>query len=132
MTAPGSGLDETAWAEFARVAERFGHDPGRLAAGEEVLGEMRVMGPEMGRKLFCHATDAVREARLASFFQPPIAARARLGQGMHDRGEAAVFAALKPAEGFADRRGLARHYPLHARTISIVRKHLAPGEIWDV
>ena len=129
---PASGLAPmwTGEAEFDRVAASFGHDLARLAAGETVVRDLRIPDHVAGRALLCRASDEVRRSRLASFFQPQIELRRRLGQGMHDRGEAVVWAAAPPEKG--DRRGLSRHYPVRVRSISVREKRIAAGDSWNV
>ena len=122
--------DRRAAGEFFRVAQAFGHDLRRLEAGEAVSRDLRVPDCAGMRRLLCHADEATRAARLASFFQPPLLARRRLGQGMHDRGEAATWAGGPLVE--SDARGLARHFPCHVRTLSLSEKRVAAGEVWDV
>jgi len=116
--------------EFAALAALLGHDAARLAAGEEITSYLTVANAHDARRVFSRASPAQRSARQASFYQPAIAARARLGQGLHDRGEAFAFAdePLDPA----DRHALERHFPAHVKAISVAEKRLAPGERWDV
>ena len=61
---------------------------------------------------------AERRARQAVFFHPAIAVRSRLGQGVHDRCEAYVFADGTVAD--ADRARLAIHLPFPARLLSVL------------
>lgn len=76
------------------------------------------------------ASAASRPERQKTFFNAPIAARRRLGQGMHDRGEAVLFAAGTIEE--ADLKGQSRHFPIHVKAISVSEKTIAAGESWDV
>src|SRR5205807_7591504 len=76
------------------------------------------------------ASAASRLERQKTFFNGPIAARRRLGQGMHDRGEAVTFAAGTIEESDLD--GQSRHLPVHVKAISLLQKTIAAGETWDV
>jgi hypothetical protein len=53
-----------------------------------------------------------------------------LGQGVHDRCEAYVFADGTADE--ADRARLATHLPFAARQLSVLYRRVAAGEIWDL
>jgi len=79
---------------------------------------------------FSGASAAQRLARVPHFFNPPIQRRARLGQGLHDRGEAAVFAEHRLSE--TDEAALAVHLPLHAKAHSIAHHRVPAGTCWDV
>jgi hypothetical protein len=84
---------------------------------------------EQARQL-SNAVPAERRARQAVFFHPAIAIRSRIGQGVHDRCEACVF-----ADGIvedADRVWLARHFPFPARLLSVLCRHVAAGQVWDL
>jgi hypothetical protein len=73
---------------------------------------------------------AERRARQAVFFHPAIAIRSRLGQGVHDRCEAYVFADGTVEE--ADRARLALHLPFPARLLSVLYRRVTAGEVWDL
>jgi hypothetical protein len=120
--------DEETGAFLAR-ARRLGHDPVRLLAGEVTETLTSVPTVEQARQL-SNAAAAERRARRAVFFHPAIAIRSRIGQGVHDRCEACVF-----ADGIvedADRVWLARHFPFPARLLSVLYRHVAAGEVWDL
>src|SRR5438067_561344 len=76
------------------------------------------------------STAEQRRVRAGSFFNPAIRARSRLGQGLHDRGEAAVFAEFELSAD--DPAALDIHLPLHIKTMSLAHKRIAAGETWDV
>lgn len=114
---------------FLEFARTLGHDERLLAAGEEVCTHT-TLPLEQLRILACRATDEQRVARLETYFHHAIAARSRLGQGYHDRGEAYVFAANVLEE--SDLQFIAKQMPMPARNTSIVHKRLSPGATWDV
>lgn len=116
--------------EFQHRARMLGHDLAALERGEEVVSYLLLPTLEEGRRIGSMATPAQRELRQRTFFNPPIAARARLGQGRHDRGEAYCFAdgQLLPE----DITGLNIHLPFHMKAVSVLRKVVRAGEVWDV
>jgi hypothetical protein len=116
-------------AVFVARARRLGHDPARLLAGEVAETFTPVPTLEQLRGL-CQVSAAERGARQAVFFHPAVAVRARLGQGVHDRCEAFVFA--DGTAGEADRAGLAMHLPFPARQLSVLCRRVAAGEVWDL
>lgn len=114
---------------FLARARRLGHDPGRLLAGEAAETFTGIPTLEQMRQL-SNVTPAERRARQEGFFHRDVAVRSRLGQGIHDRCEAFVF-----ADGIADdadRAGLALHLPFPARRLSVLYRHVAAGEVWDL
>jgi hypothetical protein len=114
---------------FLGRARRLGHDPVRLLAGEVTETLTRVPTMEQARQL-SNAAAAERRARQAVFFHPAIAIRSRIGQGVHDRCEACVFADGSVED--ADRVWLARHFPFPARLLSVLCRRVAAGEVWDL
>ena len=116
-------------AAFLGRAGRLGHDPARLLAGEVAETLTAIPGIEQVRQLSA-AGPAERQARQAVFFHPAIAIRSRLGQGVHDRCEAYVFA--DGTVGDADRARLALHLPFPARLLSVLYRRVGSGEIWDL
>jgi hypothetical protein len=120
--------DEEVGAFLAR-ARGLGHDPVRLLAGEVTETLTRVPTMEQARQL-SNAVAAERRARQAVFFHPAIAIRSRIGQGVHDRCEACVFADGTVED--ADRVWLARHFPFPARLLSVLYRRVAAGEVWDL
>ncbi len=116
--------------EFYEKAALLGHDTDKLAAGETVISYGTFASLLEGRRLLSMATDAQRVARQQSFFNPPLQARQRLGQGIHDRGEALVFADGVLLDG--DHQGIGNHMPAHIKAISVLQKTIPAGEVWDV
>ncbi len=114
---------------FLARARRLGHDPARLLAGEVTETFTPIRTIEQGRRL-SNASPAERRARQAVFFHPAIAIRSRLGQGVHDRCEAYVFA--NGAVDDADRARLAIHLPFPARLLSVLCRRVVAGEVWDL
>jgi hypothetical protein len=116
--------------EFSRKAALLGHDEARLGAGcEDRIYFTSESVEELG-KLLRNSSEQERGARRVSFFQPMHRARQRLGQGVHDRSEAYIFAGGELTE--YDRQGIALHLPLHAQSIAVAEKVLGPGEVWDL
>jgi hypothetical protein len=114
--------------EFMALARMLNHSPEMLAETGVESGRLRVELKDV-RRIFSRASEESRRRRGQTFFDR-IRERARLGQGIHDRGEAHAFADGEIS--YADRRGLARHYPLRVRTISCRHKLIPAGEVWDV
>lgn len=116
-------------AEFAQMCQRLGHDSAKSAtsAGDERL----CLIPDLPTyRSFVTASPAQKRQRARHFFNPGVALRARLGQGLHDRGEASVFAVHTLNE--ADKAALDIHLPLHMKTLSLAHKRVEAGETWDV
>jgi hypothetical protein len=129
VTAGRRGLTEREVEAFLARARQLGHDPARLLAGEVTQTRTPVPDLEQLRELSC-VSPAERRARQAVFFHPAIAIRSRLGQGVHDRCEAYVFAEGTAAG--ADRTRLARHLPFAARQLSVLYRRVAADEVWDL
>jgi hypothetical protein len=123
------GLSDREIEAFLGRARQLGHDPARLLAGEVTETRTPVPDLEQLRELSC-ASLTERRARQAVFFHPAIAIRSRLGQGVHDRCEAYVFA--DGTADHADRARLARHLPFAARQLSVLYRQVAAGEVWDL
>ncbi|MBL8228234.1 MAG: hypothetical protein JNL98_07145 [Bryobacterales bacterium] len=120
--------------EFLAVAEVLGHTEGSqggaLWQGDTVCTYFGAATPEDLSRLACRATEAQRHQRLSTFFNPSIALRSRLGQGIHDRGEAAVFAAFQLSP--EDRANVQKQLPAPVKAVSVISKRVAAGEEWDV
>jgi len=84
---------------FERHARRFGHDVSRLRDGPELVSYPVVPSVAAVRALSA-ATPGQRRRRQQVFFNPVIELRRSIGQGVHDRLEAAVFAdgTIDPAD----------------------------------
>ena len=120
--------DEEIGAFLAR-ARRLGHGPARLLAGEVTETLTSIPALEQARQL-SQVSPAERRARQAVFFHPAVAIRSRLGQGVHDRCEAYVFADGSIDD--ADRDRLAMRFPFPARLLSVLYRRVAAAEVWDL
>jgi len=115
--------------EFIQVASLLGRSLAALENSQEVTSYSRIPDPQQFRKIMSRGTDLSRCRRGKTFFDA-IGYRTRIGQGMHDRGEAYVFADADLCD--ADRRGLSNHFPVRLKSISVARKRLRAGQVWDV
>ncbi len=77
------------------------------------------------------ADQTERRARQAVFFHRALQMRRRLGQGVHDRWEAYIFADGAPGDA-ADRAGLELHLPVPSRQLSVLHKRVRTGQVWDL
>ena len=114
---------------FERHARRFGHDAGRLCDGAELVSYPVVPSLAAVRALSA-ATPGQRRRRQQVFFNPVIELRRSIGQGVHDRLEAAVF-----ADGMIDPADEARtgyHFPFPTRILSVRHRDVRSGESWDL
>ena len=114
---------------FERHARRFGHDAGRLCDGTELVSYPVVPSLAAVRALSA-ATPGQRRRRQQVFFNPVIELRRSIGQGVHDRLEAAVF-----ADGMIDPADEARtgyHFPFPTRILSVRHRDVRSGESWDL
>jgi hypothetical protein len=115
--------------EFLKVAGLLGHDKNRLMQGEEIITYIRIPTITQAASILSRANFLQRAKRAETFFDE-IRGRARMGQGIHDRGEAVVFAYGQPL--VSDTHGLERHFPLRVKAISIKEKRIKAGECFDV
>ncbi len=115
--------------EFDRHASRLGHDTGRLRGGAELVSYPGIPSVA-GLRALCAATPGQRGRRQQAFFSPAIEVRRSLGQGVHDRLEAAIYAdgAIDPA----DEARSAAHFPFPTRILSVRHKTVRAGECWDL
>jgi len=122
-------LSEAQERAFERHARRFGHDAGRLGGGAELVSYPVVPSIAALRALPA-ATPGQRQRRQQVFFNPVVALRRSIGQGVHDRIEAAVFAdgPVDPA----DEARTGRHFPFPTRILSVRHRHVRSGESWDL
>ena len=114
---------------FERQARRFGHDAGRLCGGVELVS-YPVVPSVAGVRALSAATPGQRRRRQQVFFNPVIELRRSIGQGVHDRLEAAVF-----ADGTIDPADEARtgyHFPFPTRILSVRYRDVRSGESWDL
>ena len=76
------------------------------------------------------ATPGQRHRRQQVFFNPVIELRRSIGQGVHDRLEAAVFAdgTIDPA----DEARAGHHFPFPARILSVRHRDVRSGQSWDL
>jgi hypothetical protein len=117
--------------EFFDWSRRLGFNLNQLAAGRELCRYFTIATLEEGRSLFSHATPDQRRERQRTFFNPAIAARRKLGQGLHDMGESVIFADTPFTQGHS-LTGLHNHFPVHVKATAILEKRVAPGEVWDL
>lgn len=110
-------------------ARRLGHDPDRLRGDTELVTYPHMPSVAALRTLAA-ATPEQRRRRQRVFFGPSIAIRRGLGQGIHDRLEAAVFAAGQI--GPADEAWASRHFPFPTRVLSVRYRHVRADLGWDL
>ena len=115
--------------EFTRRAAQFGHSVAELEQGAELLTFTRMPTVPSVRALVL-ATEEQRRRRQAVFFSPQIEQRQSIGQGVHDRLEAFVWAAGEMEPIDVERASL--HLPFPTRLLSIKNKSLGDGESWDL
>jgi hypothetical protein len=122
-------LDAAQESTFDQHARRLGHDPARLSGDTELVSYPALPTVASLRALSA-ATQAQRRRRQDVFFGPSVAIRRAIGQGVHDRTEAAVF-----ADGHLDPADEARaliHFPFPTRILSVRHRDVGPGECWDL
>ena len=114
---------------FERHARRFGHDVGRLCGGAELVS-YPVVPSVAGVRALAAATPGQRRRRQQVFFNPVVELRRSIGQGIHDRIEAFVFAdgTIDPA----DEARTAHHFPFPTRILSVRHRDVRSGESWDL
>ena len=114
---------------FDAHARRLGHSPSRLLGGAEQVSYPVLRSVAAVRSLPA-ATAAQRRRRQQVFFGPSIAIRRTIGQGVHDRLEAAVFA--DGQIGPADEARASMHFPFPTRILSVRHRSVGPGDCWDL
>jgi len=114
---------------FGEHARRLGHDPGQLTGDAELVSYPSLPTVAAVRALPA-ATAAQRRRRQGLFFGPSIAIRRTIGQGVHDRVEAAVFADGQVSP--ADEARASMHFPFPTRILSVRGRCVGPGECWDL
>lgn len=115
-------------AEFDRIAWLAGQDLGALALGRAQKDHLLVPDFESHARLLRHAGTKTRALR--QLMLPRLSYRARLWQGVHDRGEAACFAAGPLAED--DARKMRPHFPAPLVVHSIPKLRLRAGDMLDL
>jgi len=129
MTDGMTPLSATQTAELLTVADLLGHDRERLLGGEQICTYGELTNLAQARRVLSRATPAARRLRAATFFDA-IRDRQDIGQGLHDRGEAACFAEGEiPA---SDAAGHRRHFPVKVRLMSVMQQVVAAGQTLDV
>ncbi|RDL47319.1 hypothetical protein BLJAPNOD_06159 [Ensifer sp. M14] len=113
---------------FDAIASAAGHDPAALAAGRIEISRLRVENIEGLRFWLSYAPEQSREARRTCFDH--LRGRERLWQGVHDRGEAYIFAGMPIAS--RDLARMSEHFPARLKVVSAGHLELAPGTIFDV
>jgi hypothetical protein len=110
-------------------ARRLGHDPALLRGHAELVSYPPVPSVAAVHALSA-ATVPQRRRRQAVYFGPSIAIRRTIGQGVHDRLEAAAFAdgQISPA----DEARASRHFPFPTRILSVRQRAVPAGECWDL
>ena len=127
MTTTPTFLRPKRLAEFLMVA---GHAGQTEVLDRPVVSHFRIDNMADARRVLSRATPDERRRRGATFLDG-LEYRSRLPQGMHDRGEAHVYAdGLEDTE--RDSRGHRNHFPIYVRTYSVVEHVVAAGDVWDV
>ena len=103
------------------IAKSFGQDVDKVMQGEVVVTYHRIGQMQEARVLLCHAGDEEREKRGKTFFDG-IAYRRQLSQGLHDRGEAFVFANAPELMEEGDEEPRKNHLPIHLQVVSALEK----------
>jgi hypothetical protein len=137
VRSPVGGVVPETWAclsdaqerAFERHARRFGHEAGRLSGAAELVSYPIVPSIAEVRELSA-TTPGQRRRRQQVFFNPVVELRRSIGQGVHDRLEAAVFAdgTIVPA----DEARTGYHFPFPTRILSVRHRDVRSGESWDL
>lgn len=122
-------LDRWLPQEFLSIALEANQDLEKLRAGDSQRTYFRIRTMAEARRILSQATPEERAKRGETFLDG-LEYRSRIPQGMHDRGEAYVFADHPLSE--TDRAGHNNHFPIYVRTLSIPEKVIAAGEVWDI
>ena len=103
----------------------------RLKAGETVVSYRFIPDLNELSRTFCRADDKIRNARDKVFFSSrDIQIRSRLGQGIHDRAEAILFARGKP-QSQSDIDGMKIHQPHPVKLYAVKELVVAKNECVD-
>lgn len=122
------GARQLPFAEFEAIAAAAGHDISELEAGNIATTWLRVSDIHTLRSWMSHADETARRKRLQSF--DSFGGRARLWQGVHDRGEAYIFAG-RPLD-VRDVERMADHFPARLKVVSARSIELAAGAVFDI
>ena len=114
---------------FLDLAVRFGHPPAPARRSDRGDLTPVIDSVGAGRELL-PVTPEQRARRQAVFFTPQIALRRAIGQGVHDRLEAAVFADGADRPGRRGRRGAA--LPVSREGHQRPASSVAAGDCWDL
>ncbi|WP_027999463.1 hypothetical protein [Sinorhizobium arboris] len=114
--------------EFEMIAAAAGHDFGALSAGGIATAHLRISDIHSLRRWMSHAGGTERRLRQRSF--AGLGGRTRLWQGVHDRGEAYIFAGT-PLEA-SDIERMGEHFPARLKVVSARDVKLGPGAVLDV
>lgn len=122
------GTQQLPLAEFEAITAAAGHDISKLEAGNIATAWLRVGDIHTLRRWMSHADETARRKRLQCF--DDFGGRVRLWQGVHDRGEAYVFAG-KPLDA-RDVERMEEHFPARLKVVSARSIELAAGAIFDI
>lgn len=115
--------------EFFQIAAMGNQDTEKLRGLVPQLSYIRVESAEE-MSVISRATEKSKRKRARTFFEG-IEYRARLPQGLHDRGEAFCFAGI-PLDKSKNQARLESHFPAYVRLISIPEKIVEENTEWDV
>lgn len=115
--------------EFYRTAEQFGISRQEIDSEELIIKKTGGRTVEELRKKASMATDEMRKIRAESFFDN-IKDREKIGQGIHDRLEAYVFADGNFSE--EDIAGMNKHVPIPIQVVCGKRIEVGLGECLDL
>jgi hypothetical protein len=130
MTYPSATLNDSPLEEFLLIARHAGQDSTALLNPEPTISYFRIENMADSRRILSRATHEERKKRSETFLDG-LEYRSRIGQGMHDRGEAHAFA-NHVEEAERDFGGHRSHFPIFVRTMSVREKTVPPGEAWDI
>lgn len=115
--------------EFFQIASLGNQDFQLLNRFIPQCSYFRINTPEEAR-MISRATEVSKQKRARTFFKG-IEYRARLPQGLHDRGEAYCFADMS-LDKKRNQAGLENHFPINVRLTSIPEKIVEENEVWDI
>ena len=127
MTTTATFLPPDRLTEFLTVA---GHAGQTTVLTTPEVSYFRIATIAEARRVLSRATPDERRRRGATFLDG-LEYRSRLPQGMHDRGEAHLYAdGIEDTE--RDWRGHRNHFPIYVRMYSAAEHVVPAGEVWDV